>query len=373
MVMRYFNRLTSAFVLFLVGSLQGCSDSDGATTPSASGGAGGGAGAAVLSNGGSGGSVGLSGAGGEATAGVGGEAGTSNASPDAGSSAGGNDGGAGDSAITAPTSCTPGKTHAAGDSTVTFDFSGRTRDYVLHVPTGYDGSKRIPLVVDLHGYTSWATEQATRTKWGAKADTEGFIVVDPDGVEKSWNALICCGTAASSKIDDVAFMREVVARVSAALCVDPKRVYLSGHSNGAMMTFLLGCQAADLFAAIAPVAGVPPMPSDCHPSRPLPVAMIRAKQDGTVPYDGSGTGATRFSSAQEDFDKWKALDQCSSTPLVASHNGVCQTYTQCASGTEVELCSPRGDHLFFFANAAGNPDNLLVPDTAWEFFSRHSL
>ena len=49
---------------------------------------------------------------------------------------------------------------------------------MLHVPTGYDGSKRIPLVVDLHGYTSWATEQATRTKWGAKADTEGFIVVE---------------------------------------------------------------------------------------------------------------------------------------------------------------------------------------------------
>jgi hypothetical protein len=92
-----------------------------------------------------------------------------------------------------------------------------------------------------------------------------------------------------------------------------------------------------------------------------------------VPYDGKGSGATRFQSAQEDFDTWKGLDQCSNTPLVASHNGVCQTYTQCAAGTEVELCSPRGDHLFFFADAAGNPDNLLVPDTAWEFFSRHSL
>jgi len=52
---------------------------------------------------------------------------------------------------------------------------------------------------------------------------------------------------------------------------------------------------------------------------------------------------------------------------------VCQTYTQCAAGAEVELCSPRGDHLFFFADAAGNPDNIRVPEIAWEFFARHSL
>ncbi len=238
---------------------------------------------------------------------------------------------------------------------------------------GYDGSKRAALVIDLHGYTSWASEQADRSKWGAKADSEGFILVDPDGVDMSWNAGICCGNAQTSNVDDVAFMREVVARVSTSLCVDPKRVYLSGHSNGGLMTFALGCQAADLFAAIAPVAGVTPDPSSCHPSRPVPVAMIRALQDGTVPYEGRGSGVSRFQSAQEDLDTWKALNQCADAPVVASHDGVCQTYTQCAAGTEVELCSPRGDHLFFFADASGNPDNLLVPDTAWDFFSRHSL
>jgi polyhydroxybutyrate depolymerase len=304
---------------------------------------------------------------------AGGGAGTSEKTPDAGGDPGRGDASVSDGNVAEATSCSPAKAHAAGDSTETFEFGGLSRDYVVHVPVGYNGGKRVPLVIDLHGYTSWATEQATRTKWGAKADAEGFIVVDPDGVEKSWDATICCGTALSSKIDDVAFMREVVARVSTAFCIDPKRVYLSGHSNGAMMTFVLGCQAADIFAAIAPVAGVTPAPSTCHPTRPVPVAMIRALQDGTVPYDGKGTGATRFQSAQEDFDTWKALDQCANSPLVASHNGVCQTYTHCAAGTEVELCSPRGDHLFFFANAAGNPDNLLVPDTAWEFFSRHSL
>jgi polyhydroxybutyrate depolymerase len=336
------------------------------------GGASGGGAAGALSSGGTSGTPFAGDTGGSSIGGAGRGAG-GDTTLDGGGREEAGDGAAIDGTSLATPSCSPAKPHASGDSKETFDFGGASRDYIVHVPTGYDGGKRLPLVVDLHGYTSWAEEQATRTKWGAKADTEKFIVVDPDGIDKSWNATICCGTAMASMIDDVAFMRAVVTRISTALCIDPKRVYLSGHSNGGMMTFKLGCQAADIFAAIAPVAGATPAPGMCHPSRPISVAMIRALQDGSVPYAGKGTGDTRFQSAMEDLDTWKGLDHCASTPVVMSHNGVCQTYTQCMDGTEVELCSPRGDHLFFFANAAGNPDNLLVPDTAWEFFSRHSL
>jgi polyhydroxybutyrate depolymerase len=326
----------------------------------------------MLSTSGTAGDHANAGASGGVSAGAGGGAGTTSGSPDTGGAGGsGGAGGAGGAPATTP--CTPSKAHTPGDSTETFDFDGYTRDYIVHVPTGYDGSKRLPVVVDLHGYTSWASEQAERTKWGTKADSETFIVVHPDGVDMSWNADTCCGNAQASNVDDVAFIREVVARVSTALCIDSKRVYLSGHSNGGFMTFKLGCEAADLFAAIAPVAGVTPVPSTCAPSRPLPVVMMRALSDPTIPYEGKGTGADRYQSAQEDVDTWKALNQCADTPVVASHDGVCQTYSQCASGTEVELCSPRGDHLFFFADASGNPDNIRVPEVAWEFFSRHSL
>src|SRR5450432_2808943 len=272
--MAQFNRLTSilagklggAVVLTAACALAACGDSGADNTPAGGGGASGAG--VVLSSGGSAGSMLMAGSGEGAPAGAGGSAGTSMGTLDAGSSSAGSDGGAGDGSVAiATTACTAVLFFTAAATTETFDFGGRSRDYVVHVPTGYDGGKRVPLVVDLHGYTSWATEQASRTKWGAKADAEGFIVIDPDGVDKSWNATICCGTAQSSMIDDVAFMRAVVARVSGALCIDPRRVYLSGHSNGAMMTFVLGCQAADLFAAIAPVAGVTPDPSTCHPSR----------------------------------------------------------------------------------------------------------
>jgi polyhydroxybutyrate depolymerase len=385
-------------VLFLAAGTLHCAAADEETTQAAGGGTAtaaggrgtGGGGASTVSSGGSAGSASVGGSGGTGIGGSSGAAGLGGNRPDADNDTGGGsttdagtadrsatDGNAADAATDggSTTSCTPSKPHAAGDSTENFMFGGLNRDYIVHVPPGYDGSKRLPLVIDLHGATSFAAEQAMRTRWGAKADAEGFIVVDPDGVNRYWNALICCGTAVSSRIDDVGFIRAVVARVSAALCIDSKRVYLSGHSNGAIMTFVMGCQAADIFAAIAPVCGFTPDVdyTPCRPSRPVPVAMIRALQDTAVPYDGTGSGATRWESAMEDFDLWKGLDQCASTPLVASHNGVCQTYTQCAGGTEVELCSPRGGHLFFFANAAGNPDNLLVPDTAWAFFSRHSL
>jgi polyhydroxybutyrate depolymerase len=242
------------------------------------------------------------------------------------------------------------------------------RDYVLHTPSGYDGTKTLPLVVDLHGATSWATQQLMRDKWGNMADKQGFLVVAPDGVQMTWNALICCGGAQSMKVDDVGFLKAVVAKVSSELCVDSKRVYASGHSNGALMTFVLACQAADIFAAAAPYEGVTPLPTMCHPSRPLPIAMVRALQDGAVPYNGS----QQWTSAQADLDLWKALDKCTDTTPVASHNGVCQTYQQCAGGSEVMLCSPRGGHGFFYT-PSDNPDNLLVPDTMWPFFAKHAL
>jgi polyhydroxybutyrate depolymerase len=271
-------------------------------------------------------------------------------------------------ARTEPIACTPKKPHAAGDSTVNLDHGGLKRDYVLHVPTGYDGSKRLPVVVDLHGYTSYATEQLARTRWGDMADKEGFLVVEPDGVDRSWNVKVCCGTAQKNNVDDVGFIRTVVTRVESDLCVDDKRVYASGHSNGAAMTFLLACEAADIFAAVAPVCGATNQPDSCHPTRPIPIAMIRAKNDGAVPYQGKPD----WESAQADLAKWQELDHCAPTPVVASHAGVCQTNTQCAAGTNVMLCSPRGDHLFFFT-PSDNPDNLLVPDTVWPFFAAFAL
>jgi polyhydroxybutyrate depolymerase len=278
------------------------------------------------------------GAGGAGTVGMGGS--------DAGN--GGADGGA------ALTTCTPARPHAGGTTTVQMQFGGMNRDYVLHIPPGYDGTKQLPLVFDVHGYTSFATEQLMRSKWDKMADKEGFVLIDPDGVNKSWNAGSCCG---GNNQNDVAFFREMVKKATAELCIDSKRVYVSGHSNGGAMTYRLACEAADIFAAAAPVCGWMTV-STCNPARPIPVLAIRGLNDGTV----------KINTADADVDEWLSNDKCAKEQV--SSSGVCKTYKSCEAGTQVMDCRPRGDHNFFYAT---NPDNYLVPDNAWPFFKQFSL
>jgi polyhydroxybutyrate depolymerase len=261
-------------------------------------------------------------------------------------------GGSGGGAVI-PT-CTPALPKAPGNSTITLELGGTSRRYLLHIPPGYDGTKRLPLVFDVHGYTSNAAEQRQRSKWDVMADQENFVLINPDGVNESWNAGSCCG---GNNQNDVAFFREMVKKSAAELCIDSKRVYVSGHSNGGAMTYRLACEAADIFAAVAPVCGWMTV-SSCSPSRPVPVLAIRSTGDTTV----------RIDTADADISEWTSNDMCPNTPVVTS--GVCKTHTSCAGGSEVMDCRPRGNHNFFYAT---NPDNYLVPDNAWPFFKRFSL
>lgn len=302
--------------------------------PGSGGSSGGTAAAGNGSTGSSGSNAGMGG-----TAGGGGAAGSGGAAGGGGSASG---------------PCSPARPHAPGTSTVNLQSGGTSRSYLLHIPPGYDGTKPLPLVFDVHGYTSFASEQLMRSKWDKMADKEGFILIDPDGVNKSWNAGSCCG---GNKQDDVKFFRDMVAKATADLCVDSKRVYVSGHSNGGAMTYRLACEAADIFAAVAPVCGWMTV-SSCNPARPIPVLAIRGKNDTTVTID----------TADSDIDKWLSNDKCAEDQTMSS--GVCKAYTSCAAGTQVMDCRPRGNHNFFYAS---NPDNYLVPDNAWPFFKQFSL
>lgn len=267
------------------------------------------------------------------------------------SGAAGSGGAGGGSAIG---SCSPARPHAMGNSTVMLQSGGTNRSYLLHIPPGYDGTKPLPLVFDVHGYTSFASEQLMRSKWDKMADKEAFVLIDPEGVNKSWNAGSCCG---GNNQDDVKYFRDVVAKATAELCIDKKRVYVSGHSNGGAMTYRLACEAADIFAAAAPVCGWMTI-NNCNPARPIPMLEIRGLNDGTVKIDG----------ADADVSEWLSNDQCAKDQVTTS--GVCKTYKSCAAGTQVMDCRPRGDHNFFYAN---NPDNYLVPDNAWPFFKQFAL
>jgi polyhydroxybutyrate depolymerase len=251
----------------------------------------------------------------------------------------------------------------AGDRTITLQHDGVSRQFIVHVPPGYDGSLPVPLVLDIHGLTSNAAQQESFTGWRQKADANGFLVVYPNGLDASWNAgSLCCGNSLLNGVDDEGFLRAVVTDVLRNACIDPKRVYATGLSNGGAMSHLLACRAADVFAATAPVSmGNGTIP--CQPSRPLSVIMFRGTSDPLVPYEGG-----LFPGAQADFDQWSMLDGCTG-PTAVSH-GICTTNSNCSGGVEVTLCTIDSGHVPY-ADAAAQ--GAAIPDVAWEAFQRVAL
>jgi poly(3-hydroxybutyrate) depolymerase len=358
-------------------TLAGCS-STGPDTPQTTAGANGGGSAAVAggdgtASGGIGESVGASGggggnaagglSGGSAGAGNGGAAGSANggAAGNANGGAAGNaNGGAGGGTTPQSTSCAPARPPDAGRTPVNIQHDGNNRDYVLVVPPGYDGKEPLPLVVNLHGGSSFATEELDRSKWDKLGAQEHFVVVAPNGIDKSWNA----GFGDDGR-DDVGFIRAVVTKVATDLCIDKKRVFVTGHSNGGAMTHKLGCEAADIFAAMAPICGWTEQGKACNPARPLAVAAVRALNDTTVRYEGGGNAP----SAAQDLQRWLDADQCADMPVVSSNNNTCTTHTSCKDETQVMECHPPGNHGFYYSAS----NQFLLPQALWPFFKQFSL
>ena len=282
--------------------------------------------------------------------------------------AGGGAGGAGGAITSTPDEgpCTDNSLQS-GNATVPIQYAGKDREYRIHVPMSYTGTTRVPLLIDMHGSGQSADAQKGTSGWDRKADTTGFIVVYPTALNARWNAGTCCSPSVEQNVDDVGFLRAVVEKVRQDGCVDRKRVYASGLSGGGLMSYRLACEAADVFAAVAPVSGATVF-SPCQPSAPVSVIAYRGLNDDLVPYNGGMPLMWYFQGAKADFDQWSMLDQCTG-PVTKSH-GICETKTQCAGGSDVTLCSVDSGHIPYgdAANASA-----AVPDVAWEIFQRHAL
>jgi polyhydroxybutyrate depolymerase len=264
-------------------------------------------------------------------------------------------------------------TFLPGDHTRALPFGGLVRTYRVHVPSSYDGSVPVPLVVDIHGFGSNASQQELISGMRAESDAHGFLVVYPQGVNDAWNAGICCGNTA---IDDVGFMRALAAAISSEANIDSRRVYVTGLSNGGAMSQRLACDAADVFAAAVPMSfPIPLRPlSACQPSRAMPVLTVMGLTDVLVPYDGGP-----FGSAPATFAYWRDVDGCGSGPpdqVVEHGQSRCETYTKCAQGVQAGLCSIFSNsfvgtviegHVVYFN------DDFVLADVAWQFLSSFQL
>ena len=242
----------------------------------------------------------------------------------------------------------------AQDLVSSFSFGGRERTYRLHVPPAH-GRNALPLVIVLHGGGGNGENAARMAQMNRRADRDGFFVVYPDGTGPmtgrllTWNTWNCCGYAMNENVDDVGFVRALIHRLSGRYDIDRKRVYATGLSNGAMLSYRLGCELAEEIAAIAPVAGALNTPS-CAPSEPVSVMIFHGTADEAVRYEG-GIGSKRFPGAAPRADRsvaeavatWVRIDACDPAPRTETRGAVTrQSYRDCRNGTEVVLYTIAG-------------------------------
>ena len=284
----------------------------------------------------------------------------------------------------------PEKIARPGDYVFTLDHDGLERRYKVHVPPQYDPARPTPLVISLHGGGGSMEYQASDENYGqiSKADHEGFVVVFPNGYSRfpggkfaTWNAGRCCGPARDRNVDDVGFLRKLVERLGVQLNVDRKRVFATGMSNGAMMAHRLACEAPDLVAAIAPVAGTDNTET-CNPARPVPVLEFHARNDENLPFEGgrgkkSRAGAvTDFTSVPETVSRWVRRNGCEAKPRrVLDRPGAwCERYSGCRDPrAEVELCvTETGAHSWPGAKRTRGDEPastaISANDLMWDFF-----
>jgi polyhydroxybutyrate depolymerase len=338
----------------------------------------------VGGGGGAGGGDGTSGGtGGNGNGGNGGSGGGGGDNGGNGGSGGGggpSDGGSGaDGGPVTPSACS-GKMAQPADGTWTLHLSGGDRTVRVHVPAAYDPKKPTPFVINFHGYTSNGMQQAGLTGMSTKADSAHFVVAYPEGTGSptGFNAGSCCGPAAQNMVDDIGLTRAIITEAGTRLCLDGKRVYVTGFSNGGFMSHRIACELGDLVAAVAPVSGLLGIPAaSCKPARPISVMDFHGTSDNTVPYGGDMQNG--WPSAEETFAAWAKRNQCTdAAPAQTYQKGdvTCMTYSHCAGAVEVTLCTvTNGGHAWPGGAypLPGTTQNISATDAMWTFFAAHPL
>ncbi len=250
-----------------------------------------------------------------------------------------------------PVTCT-GKKGTGGDRTISVQSGGRSREAIVHVPASYDSTLGTALVLNVHGFINNASEEVVLSRMNKIADEKNVIVVYPNGISRSWNAGDCCGTAQTSAVDDVGFMRDLLDELDDTFCVDPHRVYAAGFSNGGFLAYRLACEMSETFAAIGSVSGVLGLDdSACHPKRNVPIMHFHGTSDFVVPYKGgtpflpSGiAGPVSFRSVASTMTFFRAQESCTSSGSNVFKSGdvSCESYGPCSGGSDITLCTIDG-------------------------------
>ncbi len=287
-----------------------------------------------------------------------------------------------------------------GDYKFSIRHQSMIRDYFVHIPPSYNKDVPMPAVLNFHGGGANAENQKRQSFMDKKSDSAGFIVVYPEGTGKvvagklvaTWNAGRCCGTAASGNVDDVGFISKLIDDLAAKFNIDKRRVYATGISNGALISYRLACELSDKIAAIAPVSAQDSF-DNCKPIRPISIIHFHGTADQSALYNGGHCGGKLkdpgwdCSSVKDYIDEWRLINKCPTQSSVTYQKGevTCITYGPCSRNTEVTLCTIQGaGHTWPGGAYANDTDSwkkavgkitydISANDAMWEFFKRHSI
>lgn len=264
---------------------------------------------------------------------------------------------------------------------------GYNRTYLLNLPPNFYDTTGFPLVILLHGFGGSAAQAEQDYGVTDKGNAEHFIVVYPEGVGsdgrfhlRSWNAGNCCYVAQSDDIDDVHYISTLIDYLVNNYKVDPKRVYVAGMSNGAMMAYTLACQLSDKIAAITSVSGTLIASSPCTPSRAVPVLEIHSSQDTKVPFNGgTGLDGVWFPAVDSGLNVLAQADTCGPSQTT-QYTGYSLTEWKGNSGNAAIDCylTQDGGHSWpggLKPRAQADPPSVYLnaTDLLWDFFQRYRL
>ena len=257
-----------------------------------------------------------------------------------------------------------GKAGAPGTRQVAIQSGGLQRTFLLSVPESALRGEPVPLLLLYHGSNGDGAKEMGITGFDRKAAAEGFIAAAGDGTRRSWNSGFCRnpdGAACVTDVDDVGFTRDMVAAIEREYCIDPQRVYATGFSKGAAMVFRLACEASDLFAGFAPVAGGFAF-APCEPVAPRPLQIINGSADTVAP---PGFGRLAY----EEFVQLNGCNEVRETTAPTA-SASCELAPQCAGGAVTEFCTVDVAH-HWPGGATDAEGEFAATDAVWQFFVAH--
>lgn len=291
-----------------------------------------------------------------------------------------------DRIMQAPASDACHGTRKPGLREVSVTSAGKRYQVPVHFPRGYTNSRRVPLLLDLHGSSSNGLRELRFSGLDHAAGRDGFLVAAPNGAVRqsrsvgentvgdntgggntghpsrlSWNVpgvpLAGGQRVPEGTRSDVRFLRDVIDQLSSANCVNQRKIYVAGFSGGARMASALACQDAGRIAGIIAVSGLragpsnsggsAPQPGGCSPGRPLSVIAFHGVADRTAPYYGHSGEEWRYS-VPSALREWAALNGCAPRPVERRPGRRLQLtdYQHCAmrdgTPTKVQLWAIRG-------------------------------